>query len=575
MKNQSVRSFQWNLKRMFLRYALNPVLELMLVALIIALAAGTSSIIRKNRQTSREISESLSRAFENYENLLTELSEFPEVVDPMTSSTKRQKIIRLLYQSSVETGYEADLYILDTDLNVCVSTEEDVQGNLRSETGKKWQILSRLENGNGETEVVVNSMGSDRRIHMGRAVRDSGVRTGYLVLSFSSREFSQVLSSHIQRNLLADQDGWVFESDSYTFVDAVGRLDKRADGPGGFRFGSEGCYYMTRTPVLGDALSVITITDFTDGAVVLATVLATCFIVLLVVFFVTWKSAERMAEKSTSDIRDLNAALKQVMDGNLDARLDLKSSTEFENIGRCYNGMLDSLKHQIEANRKLAEAVAYSRVKRLESQFNSHFIFNTLDNIRYMCRLDADLAEFMTVSLSELLRYNTSNTSEKVTVSEDLEHIRLYLEIVKVRFRERFDYRIDLEPGVENLLMPKLLLQPLIENSIKYGFGDREHLETVLEGRQKDGVLWFVCRDDGVGMDEELLKKITLNLEQSENQSAHLGLYNVHRRLRLIYGGRYGIRLENRNGVRVEVCLPAEPWEQPEKEFQENTDGNT
>ena len=244
--------------------------------------------------------------------------------------------------------------------------------------------------------------------------------------------------------------------------------------------------------------------------------------------------------------------------GNLDAYLDIRSSTEFENIGACYNEMLDSLKHQIAANRELAETVAYAQVKQLESQFNSHFLFNTLDNIRFMCKIDGDMAEFMTLSLSELLRYNTSNANEKVTVEEDLKHIGTYLDIIKVRFGERFDYEIRAEAEILECLMPKLLLQPVIENSIKYGFGDRESLSLRVHGFFEDGVLRFVCQDNGVGISPELLERICHNLTLPENESPHLGLYNVHRRLRLVYGEEYGIQVESGDGVIVRVSLPCE-----------------
>lgn len=556
--SQPVKSFKDNLKRTLLTYSLVPVFEVMLVCVALVLTAGGIGIAGKNKNTNQEIETELQHVFSSYGGLLTEFARTPGIVDPMTSLTKRQKLVRRLYTTSVDTGYEADLYILDTDGTVCVSTNEEIAGNLKEESHRKWGILKELDGQEEGPVIYVNSVGNDRRIYFGCNVTENSERKGSVVLSLPYREFTRLLSGYSQKNLLVDDSGWVFAASSYNFVDAVGRLSTAAAEKTGFFTGREGSFYLTRSRIGDSPLSVYTVTDFTDAVGILETVLFTGVLVLVCVFFAARIGAERIAEKSTSDIRKINDAFEQVMEGNLDAYLDIRSSTEFENIGNCYNEMLDSLKRQIAANKELAETVAYGQVKQLESQFNSHFLFNTLDNIRFMCKIDADLAEFMTVSLSELLRYNTSNANEKVTVEEDLKYIRIYLEIIKVRFGDRFDYKIETAAAAEEMLMPKLLLQPLIENSIKYGFGSREHLNLSLRGFMDGGVLTFVCADDGVGMPGELLEKLMHNVSLPENESSHLGLYNVHRRLQLMYGNEYGIRLESGEGVCVTVRLPAE-----------------
>lgn len=556
---QQVKTFKENLKRTFLTHSLVPVFELMILVFVIILAVGGYFIADKNQETGRAVAGIMGDTIVRYELFLEELCEIPDLVDPMTSLTKRQRMVSMLYRCSVECGYDAELYILDEEANVCLSTNEAVSGNLRGEKEKKWKILKKLEEKEAsDICFFVNSVGSDRKLYIGRKAGREGEQKGYVVLTLDSGEFLELLSGHTQRNVVIDEDGWVFASDSYNFTDAVGRLDRELpDREGFFTFGG-GFYYLTRSRVGPGVFTVCTVTDFSDSVTILTSVFLTALLVLAVVFVLAVMSAERMASRSTADIITMNEALKQVVGGNLDAYLDIRSSTEFENIGACYNEMLDSLKHQIAANRELAETVAYAQVKQLESQFNSHFLFNTLDNIRFMCKIDGDMAEFMTLSLSELLRYNTSNANEKVTVEEDLKHIGTYLDIIKVRFGERFDYEIRAEEEILECLMPKLLLQPVIENSIKYGFGDRESLSLRVHGFFEDGVLRFVCQDNGVGISPELLERICHNLTLPENESPHLGLYNVHRRLRLVYGEEYGIQVESGDGVIVRVSLPCE-----------------
>lgn len=552
MKNERVKSFKENLKRMLVLYALVPALELMAFCIAIFLCVGGFFIVTKSKKTNEEVTGVIEHTLEAYSGLLKELSETQGIIDPQTSSTKRQIIMRKLYSVSVDTGYMADLYILDQNYNLCVSTREELERELKGvET-----VLSEAGKAPDTTAVYVKPLGSDRKIYLARAVKNGEEVEGYVTVALSYREFMVLLSGYSQKNVMVDETGWAFAASSYSLVDEVGRLEREVKEKKGFFSHDKGFFYVTAASLENEKIWIYTFTDITDLVQILAAVAATGVGVLVFVCLVTFSKAEKMAVKSTADIRSMNEAFQSVMEGRLDVYLDIRSSAEFQNIGKCYNEMLDSLKRQIAANKELAETVAEARVKQLESQFNSHFLFNTLDNIRFMCKIDADLAEAMTVSLSGLLRYNTSDANETVSAEEDLRYIGMYLEIIKVRFQERFDYSIEVEEGVKGCLIPKLLIQPLIENSIKYGFGDREHLTVSVRVFAEAGRLVLLCRDDGVGIGTELLEKLKHNLTLSKNESAHLGLYNVHRRIQLIYGEEYGIRLESYKGVSIAVCLP-------------------
>lgn len=556
MKNERIKSFKENLKRMLMLYALVPALELMALCIAIFLCIGGLFVVTKNRRTNEEVTGVVEHTISAYEELLKELSETQGIIDRHTSSTKRQVIMRRLYSSAVDTGYAADLYILDKDYNLCVSTWEEMPEEFAGELRKMQRVLFEAADRPDKTAVYVKPLGNDRKIYLARAVEGRRGIEGYVAVGLSYREFMVLLSSYSQKNIMVDETGWAFAASSYSLVDEVGRLDRELrEKRGFFSYGGD-CYYAATDSLRDGKIWIYTFTEITDLIQILASMAATGFGVLIFVCLVTFFRAEKMAVKSTADIRSMNEAFQSVMEGRLESYLDLHSSTEFQNIGKCYNEMLDSLKRQIAANKELAETVAEVRVKQLESQFNSHFLFNTLDNIRFMCKIDTDLAELMTVSLSGLLRYNTSDANETVSVEEDLRYIGMYLEIIKVRFQDRFDYSIEVEEEVGGCPIPKLLIQPLIENSIKYGFGDREHLTVWVRVFKEEERLVFLCRDDGVGMSLELLEKLKHNLTLPKNESAHLGLYNVHRRIQLIYGEEYGIRLESHKGVNISVSLP-------------------
>ncbi len=217
--------------------------------------------------------------------------------------------------------------------------------------------------------------------------------------------------------------------------------------------------------------------------------------------------------------------------------------------------MLGGLKTQIEQNKILAENVAFAQVKRLESQFNPHFLFNTLDNIRFMAKIDAAAADKMIVSLSGLLRYSIRETREEVTVREDLDNLQNYLNILQIRFNKRFAYNIDVSEDIKDCLIPKLLVQPLLENSIKYGFGEKEKLTVNINGYQLQDKLIFVCEDDGVGIDAETLAGIKMQLIELDTEHQHIGLYNIHQRIKLMYKGDYGLDITSKEGEGTVVRL--------------------
>ena len=207
----------------------------------------------------------------------------------------------------------------------------------------------------------------------------------------------------------------------------------------------------------------------------------------------------------------------------------------------------------------MTELLALAQTKQLESQFNPHFLYNTLENIRYMCKLEPATAERMVFSLSKLLRYSLDGSREQVTLEEDLGHLNNYLSILEMRFGSRFEYKIDIAPECMQCLIPKLVLQPMIENSVKYGFGNQLNLHVELKAYIHEEKLMMICRDDGVGMSAAMVEKLCALMNQKEAPGRLSGLYNIHRRIQLLYGYPYGVEIRSLegHGTTLVVTLPA------------------
>jgi sensor histidine kinase YesM len=244
--------------------------------------------------------------------------------------------------------------------------------------------------------------------------------------------------------------------------------------------------------------------------------------------------------------------------------LKIESHDEFEIIAQSFNKMLTDIRELIYKNNEETKRSMLAEIKQLESQLNPHFLFNTLETIRCLAKYSPASVDRIIVNLSSLLRYSINNTIKNVTLGEDIEHTENYLEILKYRFNQNLDYEINIEAQALECIVPKLLIQPIIENAVKHGFECRSHLWVRVKGRFLDDKLIIVIFDDGVGMEEEKVKKITEMLKDDSNDTINIGLYNVNRRIKLMFGKEYGLDImsEKDAGTTVRICLPADQSEE-------------
>ena len=267
-------------------------------------------------------------------------------------------------------------------------------------------------------------------------------------------------------------------------------------------------------------------------------------------------SAGKFSAKKTAIIYQLIDALKQVEDGKLDINLNIESDDEFKSIGHSFNMMLGSIRHLIERHDKMALENNMAIVQMMESQFNPHFLFNTLESIRYLVKFNPKVADKTVVNLSKLLRYSIQNTVDTVRFKEEFDFAKRYIEIMKVRFGERLEFNDNISEDVKEVSVPKMIIQPIVENAVKYGFGeDVEVLKVGISAYIKSGKVYVTVRDDGVGIEKDLLKELVVNLKEKYNLSDHIGLYNVHKRIELLYGSEYGLEIKSETGKGTEVVL--------------------
>lgn len=274
-------------------------------------------------------------------------------------------------------------------------------------------------------------------------------------------------------------------------------------------------------------------------------------------------------------IKHLHEYIKRVEIGDFTGKVSVNSKDEIGMLSHGFNKMVDRLS-------KLLEEIYFSKLKAaelnlrqkdtelrmLQAQINPHFLYNSLETIRGMAlQRDMDEISVMAASLARLLRYNVKEESPLVTVRQEVEIGEIYLRVQKFRFEEKLDYRFDIPEWTLEQKITKFTLQPLIENCIVHGLELRAGVTSIIVTAEKSVEQnTFILRvtDTGPGIPANKLTELNRGLEQQdeiEMTSQHIGIMNVHRRVRYIFGEAYGVFIESQpgEGTMVGIRVPLQP----------------
>lgn len=286
--------------------------------------------------------------------------------------------------------------------------------------------------------------------------------------------------------------------------------------------------------------------------------------VLLVALVLLTFLISRIVRGILGQFYDILFSIRQVQKGDLSVVIQSSGSDEMAELGTQINKMLERIRKLMEENINREVLVKNSEIKALQNQINAHFIYNVLESVKMMAEIDEEyeISDALT-RLGKLLRYSMRWTSQNVTVQEELEYIRNYLALINLRF----DYEIYLSENLPELVLiqeiPKMSLQPIVENAIYHGIEEMaEDTNIYIKGYTIGEDCVIEITDAGNGMDEETLaalrKKIAGEMETSGGSGNGIGLKNVQDRIHMSFGERYGIEVASRPAcyTKVSVRIP-------------------
>lgn len=290
------------------------------------------------------------------------------------------------------------------------------------------------------------------------------------------------------------------------------------------------------------------------GLIAAALFVEACIVVMLV-----W-SMNRIVKKILCDFTVFKECVQEVGRGNLNVEIPILKQVEVNALAIEYNRMLSNVKKLTEESIRREVMVKDAQLKALEKQINSHFLYNVLDSIKMMAEVrgiyqvsDALLA------LGRMFRYNLQHNGHDATLQEEITYLESYLKLCNIRY----DYYVDLcenvVQSIKMLRVPKMILQPIAENSIVHGLDEQAKDTSIyLKAYVSDDVAYIEMSDMGKGIDEETLQRVRLYIKDGagkEDHSGGIGLRNIHERIQMMYGEQYGVEIYSKEECYTKVVL--------------------
>lgn len=515
---------------------------------------------RKNAQNQlQQCVDSLSVLFESVSDVAKRLDKSTIVHSVLRQDTRDS---RILYQvlsretQDLRQYMRVDIYLRDGS---CGYSSEHVR---KEETmDPEWGILYAAR----QTDELVFSRSTDGEsvFHIAKAVRsfDQSV-LGYIVFSASWNSmndlFRKVASESLDVAILDSCWEPAYSTRPASVDEIVQKLRSRilSGEDVGWNESGESRYYTQREPISGFFVLLTQTVTFNNKAV---TTFNNFSIILSVLCFMLCLCAATALSASLSrPVNRLELAMNRVEQGDFSARLETGRADEFGRLAENFNRMVgeyqSNLIRSVQNQRELNDA----QVRMMQAQLNPHFLYNTLDSMKWLgiAHQVPGIAELAT-DLATLLR-SAINAEEFFTLEQELELVERYMDIQYIRFEDRFTCEIEVDDRFQHCLVPKLILQPLVENAIIHGVADREEGYIKVTAAQDGGDLILSVRDNGCGIPSDALSQINQGMPKAMGK--HLGIYNVNQILRLHYGEEYGVRAESvdGHGSCVQLRIPME-----------------
>lgn len=543
------RSFKDSLRRLFLLHTLVPISILFVLFLLFMMINSRFVLINQTTEAGKKIKLAMEEVYSSYVKEMNEAAALDSTMAFTSAQTCGSKVFERFYAFNNRQKVKSIMYIMGTDDDILASS-----ANYGSDSSDlALQAIARRMHNQGLTELAETNhirFSHDRytAYTFAKAISGSGGVQGYLIYQLYEPDLQKLL--FVQNNEIAvvtDPYRTIIATTNNLTQGLMNKYSFTSDAKG-YVWIDNGKYYSKETYLPLSKWQIYTLSAAEGNRSAYLSLVVFFAMASVLLWIVIWYSARIISTRQARAIDKLIYAVRELQSGNMDSYVYIGTGDEFETLANQYNRMLQRLNELVAQNTELSDLRRVIEVKHLQSQFHPHFIFNVLETLRYAIIVDNQLAQDMVLTLSRHLRYSIGNEQDHVVLGNDLEYIAGYMKLQQIRFKDRLHYCEEVDQAARTALVPRLMLQPVIENTIKYGYRQRQSVAVTVLGWVEGADLILEVKDDAGGMSRERLAEVRAIMHSQDNRAPHIGLHNLHRRLVLMYGGHYGIELDSTLG---------------------------
>ena len=551
-------------------------LPLVLILSIVFYSYSAEIVLKQSLEQTREIVEQFSISLDNYMGLMRNkmeiLADSPTIQEELNTHQDKEDIKNDSFYSRNKRIRRIMLQIYSSvtmnDVEIYGINETNHYLSLWS---KKYEIPDKdilFENANLSKgrSVLVNNINDADTIQMIKMVKDLQTYKpiGYIRFGLK-RNYIEKMAKNI--NFGSDGSVVIFDENlnkisGIAHDSALSKLLKKKPSIGNFSY-SEGKNEYTAVHIHSDSTGWTTV-----GVIPLRYInkdlagiqyLTVIIIVLTIIIGVTVSVI--IAQSLILPLENTVNALEKFSRGDFAVRLKENRCDEIGKLNRIFN---KAIKEINELMQKVTQSEILNKemeFKTLQSQMNPHFLYNTLDTINWLAfkEKQTEICNLV-AAISSLIRASISNKKSIITIEQELDYVKNYIYIQHIRYKDRFDIIYDIDESLLKQAVPKLIIQPIVENAIIHGIENSKNKNLLyISVKRENECIIIIVKDTGIGMTDEKVSELLkepLNTEGDE-QKAHtnLGLYAVHKRIQLMYGDLYGLTVQSQAGEGTTVTL--------------------
>jgi two-component system, sensor histidine kinase YesM len=579
LKSFNNLSLQYKLIFYFLVLILLPILIIGLLTNIIFSNAMENAASESTFQAINQVNISIETNVKNIENVINTISRHPQILDffrlkPSDNSDKRDIIEstdRSFLAGLTENYQEIEGIALISYNDLFISNEmyKVVQDPLTDERWYQECVQGKdgiyLTGGPvGRKIAEYKRISADEIVTIIKAVRDPSNDDiiGVVVIDLRTKVLEDVLN-----NTKLGKSGFIYiiDSNGGNIFSPINYIIPRVrnqwfeDKPSGvfnkyilgqhFQF-----IYSTSAYTKWKVVGVFSLNETLKEV---ANIRLYTFLILVIISIIAVGVSVVVSSSIANPIGKLRRLMKKAESGDLSVEFEVKYEDEIGQLGRSFNTMIAEIKKLIDVVYNEQKSKREAELRTLQSQIKPHFLYNTLDTIHWMAKKYGAKDVIQVISaLTNLFRIGLSKGNEVIRLSEEIEHVKSYLVIQKVRYEEMLEYDIEVDEDINNLYVQKLILQPIVENAIYHGIKEKKEPGRIkITAQVKEDMLIFTIEDNGVGIPDDKLEKINFSLSNESGERFGYGTFNVNERIQLSYGKGYGIVINSIVGMMTEVMI--------------------